>query len=192
IVTLLAGISACTSTPKTETQKSGVKNEASVLTEAEQKSYQQALTQIKAGELDKAESNLRRLANEHSDHIGLWINLANVYYKKEKLDQADDAISNAQKINSKNPDAYNLAGLIAAGKGDYKKAEKNYLNALALNDNLAIAHYNIALLYDIYYQDIGKAVTHYERYMSLIPDEDKDTSKWVEELKQTLKRRGNG
>ena len=192
VVALLAGISACTSTPKTETQKSGTTNEASTLTEAEQKSYQQALTQLKAGDLDKAESSLRKLANEHTNQIGLWINLANVYYKKEKLDQANDAITNAQKINSKNPEVYNLAGLIAAGKGDYKKAEKSYLDALALNDNLAAAHYNLALLYDIYYQDIGKAVTHYERYMSLIPDEDKDTSKWVEELKQTLKRRGNG
>jgi tetratricopeptide (TPR) repeat protein len=191
-VIVILGVSACTSTPKTETQKPGETSEASALTEAEEKSYQQALVNIKGGDLDKAETSLRKLASEHSNHIGFWINLANVYYKKENMDRASDAITNAHRINSKNPEVYNLIGLIAAGKGEYKKAEKSYLDALSLNDNLATAHYNLALLYDIYYQDIGKAVTHYERYMSLIPDEDKDTSKWVEELKQTLKRRGNG
>jgi len=67
--------------------------------------------------------------------------------------------------------------------GEIRLAEKNYKEAIKNKDDYAIAHYNIALLYDVYLQDIASAIPHYERYMTLTNNKDKATADWLEQLK---------
>ena len=63
-----------------------------------------------------------------------------------------------------------------------KEAEKHYKEAIKNKNDYAIAHYNIALLYDVYLQDIKSAIPHYERYMKLINNKDKSTADWLEQI----------
>lgn len=158
-------------------------------TPSEKKAYELALTHIKTGELEKAERSLVKLGQAHAGDLAVWINLTAVYYYNNKLDQASTTLSQARKINPDIADIHNLAGLIAVERGEYKEAEKSYLAALMLDKSHSKAHYNLALIYDIFYQDLAKAIIHYEHYLKLNPQEDKDTLSWVEELKLSLKRR---
>ena len=66
----------------------------------------------------------------------------------------------------------------------YKQQKKHYKEAIENKNDYAIAHYNLALLYDIYFQDVAKAIPHYEKYMELINNEDKNTADWLEQIKR--------
>ena len=70
-------------------------------------------------------------------------------------------------------------------KKQFSEAEKYYKTAISINKNFALAHYNLALLYDIYFQDIKRAYAQYLKYLSLVPD-DKETQAWADELKYSL------
>ncbi|MES2673535.1 MAG: tetratricopeptide repeat protein [Pseudomonadota bacterium] len=187
---LVIFIASCTSTPQ---EKQPTK---STFSQTETVTYQEALKNIQAseltaGELDKAILELNKLAKAHPSHPGAAINLATALYKSKKIDEASRALDNAKKINADIPEIYNLSGLIDVEKGAYNSAEKNYLAAIKIRKNYAEAHYNLALVYDLFYQDFGKATNEYEEYLTLTGNADKATATWVAELKLKQKRKAN-
>ena len=192
ITILVFIIAGCANTPSGTKSETPAITTNTVFTTAEQRDYARALKQLSAGEAEKAEKTLSKLSRSHSSHMGLWINLANARYQTNNFTAATDALTQAKTINAKAAEIYNLSGLIAVEQQDYKTAESLYLKALSLNKNYANAHYNLALVYDIFYQDISNALIHYQQYLALIPEGDAATSSWVEELKLSLKRRNNG
>ncbi len=184
-------ITSCTSspTPKTTTPSAGIG--ATPLSPAEQKSYGQALSQLSNGKSEKAENILVKLTDAHPGNLGLWINLANAAYQNNHLDLAEKALNHAQPLQPNVAEYYNISGLVAVARGKYKEAEKHYIAALKLNDNEANAHYNLALLYDVFFQDIRNAIPHYERYLALINQADEETANWLEELKLNVNKGSN-
>ena len=178
-------IASCATAPKEK------QSATSPFTPAEVNIYQEALNDIKIGELDKATIDLNKLLQAHPTHLGVGINLATVYYKNKKIVDANRTLANVKKINSNISEAYNLLGLIDVENGQYNSAEKNYLAAINLKKDYATAHYNLALVYDIFYQDFDRAIMEYEQYLHLTGNVDKDTINWVAELKLKQKRRSN-
>ena len=81
-----------------------------------------------------------------------------------------------------------MMGFIEKQKGNIVKARDYYLRAIEIKDNYALAHYNLALVYDIYIQDIPKAIGHYQKYLALIKRKDQKTAEWVEQLKASMKK----
>jgi len=53
----------------------------------------------------------------------------------------------------------------------FKKAEEEYLAALAVDANDAGVHYNLAILYDDNLKDKKKAKQHYEKFLELSPSD---------------------
>ena len=149
--------------------------------------YQQALAHLSHNELENAESILRLFTKKNPALAGPWANLGLVEFKRENLDNAEKLLTMALEKNSKLPQAHNLLGLVNQKKGNIHQAEAFYTEAIAQKDDYAIAHYNIALLYDIYLRDIQKALFHYKRYLEITNYTDQQTASWVEELKFSLK-----
>lgn len=185
---VLIFLNGCSNTPS-ETRKSTGVSKSIELNGDEQKSYQDALEAIKANEAERAIQPLVKISNSHPEHLGAWINLANAYLKGMKISEAENAVTHAKNLDAKVAEIYNLQGLIAIHKGEYTNAEKNYQQALQIKENYPAAHYNLALLYDTYYQDLDRAIVQYDRYLQLSDGTDKKTLGWVEELKQKVKRR---
>lgn len=192
LAALLFILAGCTPTSAPQQPSGPVSGVVTSLTPAETKTYQGALANIQKGDAEKAVKSLDKLAQAHPQHVGLWINLAVARYENNQIKEAADALAHAKKIHGDIAEIHNLSGLIAVKQGEYPAAEKEYQAAIKLKKNYADAHYNLALMYDIFYQDIAKAVEHYEQYLTLVNGDDKETSTWVEELKLTLKRRGEG
>ncbi len=180
-------LSSCQTSEKPAKQTSRTVNVE--LSATEQKNYQDALEAIKAGRLDSAISTLTKITNNHPDHIGAWINLANSYLLAKKIPEAETALTHTQTANPTIAEALNLQGLIEVEKGEYNKAEKSYLGAIKLKENYAFAHYNLALLYDVFYQTPEQAIPHYERYLEISGESDKNTKNWIAELKQKIAKR---
>ncbi|HSX85282.1 MAG TPA: tetratricopeptide repeat protein [Cellvibrio sp.] len=189
---MLLVLAGCTTQSPTEKTPDSTSALPTSLTPAEAKNYQNAVARIEEGEAGKAIGGLQKLTQAHPGQPGIWLNLAIAQYQEGELDKAKTTLDQAQRLTDKIPEMYNLAGLIAVDEGDYTTADKHYQKALKLNKHFADAHYNLALLCDIFYQDIERAVEHYQQYLTLIKQEDKATTAWVEELKLTLKRRGEG
>ena len=98
-------------------------------------------------------------------------------------------VQKALQLNPAYAQAYNLRAQLNLSDGRISDARSDYLSALQYRPDYAIAEYNLALLYDVYYQDIAEAIRHYETYLSLIGQQDETTLEWVRHLRGTL---GNG
>lgn len=193
VLALVMLISACGGgkvKPATEpTQKNPVSvKKAGAFSETEKVEFQQALESIKTNNLPNAEKILKKLSNKLGASTSISANLALTYYKLQRYELAEEQINRAIAVNEADAETHNIAGLIAIEMKKHQAAETHYKRALTLNPELANAHYNIALLYDIYFQDIPNAYKHYQKYLSLVGDSDKETKEWVDQLQYSLKQ----
>lgn len=193
VLALVMLISACGGgkvKPATEsTQKNPVSvKKAGALSETEQVEFQQALESIKTNNLPNAEKILKKLSDKLGASTSISANLALTYYKLQRYELAEEQINRAIAVNEADAETHNIAGLIAIEMKKHQAAETHYKRALALSPEFANAHYNIALLYDIYFQDIPNAYKHYQKYLSLVGDSDKETKEWVDQLQYSLKQ----
>lgn len=186
---------ACQSTPTKETKAqidtitpipSSVTTIATPLSPNETANYQQGLDYLHIQQYAEAQKILEPIAKNHPQHFGAWINLSTAYYGENNIHAAQSAAQHAVSINDTEPDIHNLLGLLAVENKQYKAAEASYLLAIKIAPKFALAHYNLALLYDIYYQDIPAAYTHYNLYLANTQQEDIKTQEWVDQLKYSL------
>ncbi len=180
---LLAG---CAQSPQNSGPAPDAKAPATELTESQRRLYQRALNAADREDYERATELLTQLSRQQPQHPGTWLNLAGAQYESGNTDQAREALEKAEALASDSALVENLKGSLALEAGDIEAAETYYKSALKHNGELAEAHYNLALLYDTYYQDIARAVEHYQAYLKLIPAEDKRTEQWVEQLKRSL------
>lgn len=162
--------------------------QAGILPPDELGNYLQAIQLIDKQDYESAEKILAKLSRRNTAVAGVWANLAIAHYLQNDADSAETAAKRAYELNDNDAEILNLLGLLAVKRGDFKSAEAHYKKAIELESEFANAHYNLALLFDIYYQDIALAYQHYNRYLSLTGGQDKETADWVEQLKYSLER----
>jgi tetratricopeptide (TPR) repeat protein len=150
--------------------------------------YGKAISLLNDNQLDQSEQILQTLTTKRPELAGPWINLALINIKKNELDKAQLNINQALSRDPSLPQAFNMLGYIEKQKGNISKAVSDYQQAIEKKPDYAIAHYNLALLYDIYLQDIPDALEHYKRYQELTNNQDKKTADWITELEGLQKR----
>ena len=185
-------LSACTSSPKQEKPTETTKPTqtltvptSSVMSEGDNQNYAKALENLQQGEVEKARKALNKLAKKYGGHFGTRLNLAIALFQEKKLDSALEEARYALAIKKDAPEALNIMGLVYVEKKQFKDAQTQYLKAISKNKNYAEAYYNLALLNDIYFQDIPRAYQYYTQYLNLNP-EDTATKDWVDQLKYSL------
>lgn len=179
-------LSACASKPTYDTH---IRSGHASMRPADEQRYQSALLQLGQGEIPKASQALATLAARYEDNPGLWLNLATAHYLAGDIDSASEALEQVELLAANLPQLHNLKGMIAVQRGDYQRAEECYRKAIELDDEQHNSHYNLALLYDIFYQDLAAALHHYRRYLSLIDFEDNETATWLRQVEAALAKR---
>jgi Tfp pilus assembly protein PilF len=184
---LLLTVAACS------TGQSPVKNEVPTSNSQSSKStkielgvYTDALIALNKNELDKAQQLFTKMSKLQPEIAGSWANLALISVKKEQYEEAEKWVKVALQKNPKMVQSLNLLASLEQRKGNIVKAESLYLEALAYNPKYALAQYNLALLYDIYFQDIPKAINHYQLYLDNTKNKDEQTAQWLAGLKSTI------
>lgn len=183
ILALALLLNACTTTNETSTTSSSGRA-ASVQTDHEKKEYKQALNYLNRNKLIAAKRIFQRFTVDRPDLAGPYANLAIIALKNKNPEGALVLVKKSLKKNPALPQALNLLAYLEQISGDIKSAEQHYKQAIENKNDYAIAHYNLALLYDVYLQDIDSAIPHYERYMQLINNKDKSTADWLEQIKR--------
>lgn len=153
--------------------------------DSERDKYKKAVILLNSNKLNAAKDIFLEFNSDRPELAGPYANLAVIALKNSKPEKALELVKLALTKNPKLAEALNLLAYLEQISGEIKSAEKHYKEAIANKNDYAIAHYNIALLYDIYLQDVESAIPHYERYMSLINNEDKSTADWLEQIKRS-------
>lgn len=191
LLLLIILLSGCASAPITGTDDRGETSPIINSKGQEVTLYRQAITALYQNQLDEAEILFLKIIKMQPGLAGPWANLGLVYMKKG---DTDNAIKNARIALDKNPKlahAHNLLGYIETVKGNINQAITHYNHAISFKQDYALAHYNLALLYDTYLQDLPMAIKHYEHYLKLVEYKDKKTAEWLDELKRTLERKSS-
>lgn len=184
LVFSLAFVAACTTPIRPDPALSTGGLGASA--EDETNTYQRAITALNNSQLEAAEAELKKLSKSRPEFAGPWINLALIDIKKSNFDGAYQNLSKALKLNPKMHQALNARGYVELARGNATKAVGDFRQAFFVKENYALAHYNYALVHDIYFQEMKVAVRHYQRYLELTNNQDKKTADWVLELERNL------
>lgn len=181
-------LSACTQVPDKQLasveQPSG--SEEISISNADREEYKHGLIALNNNDNDEAQKIFNDFIEDKPELAGPYTNLALMHFKNKEYDQSLELINKALARNPKQAQAYQLRAQILVSKGKIHDAKKDYIKAIELKPDYINAQYNLALLYDIYLQEIPLAITHYEIYLSLIKKPDEATKEWVNHLKGTL------
>lgn len=146
--------------------------------------YVKAIFALKAGKLDEAYAMFDKVAQSAPTFSGPLINQGIILIRQQKFADAETTLSKAIGLNDKNPYAYNQLGIALREQGKFADARTAYEKSLALDGNYARAHFNLAVLADIYLQDLPLALQHYERYQALQTKPDTAVGNWIVDLQK--------
>ena len=162
-------------------------------TDAVARRFQKAIEYLKKGKIEKAKMLFEALRDQYPGVSVFHHNLGIVYKRLGRIDVALEAYQQAigQNPNGGDPEShYNLA-IAFREQGAFKKAENAYRVAITLAPDFEDAHFNLAVLYDLYLDDPEKALEHYQHQIELSGKTDKEIEIWVDALKKRLIARGS-
>lgn len=163
--------------------------EVDAVPEAATVGYSRAMTSMRAENWLQAELELEQLTKEFPAYPGPFVNLALVYLKDKRLDDAHAALDQALAIDPGHAAANTQLGILLREQGKFHEAEAAYRKALATDPNHALAHYNLGVLLDLYLRKPAEAVEHYEAYQSSLATPDEKVARWIVDLRR---RAGSG
>ena len=156
-------------------------------TDFNQQFYEEAVTSLKSGETGVALELLLKVSGDAPDKPYVFTNLGLTYFKLQKLDLAEQTFQQAIERNDDDAVAHNHLGILLRQKGEFEAARQHYQKALKIDSGYALAHLNLGILYDIYFQDLKLALRHYQRYQSLIDEENSQVAGWIVDIERRLK-----
>jgi len=181
-IAALLGASGCST--DFSTMKRGKFSRSAKVDSTTDREFKKALSYMKAGKNEDAERVLLTLTQSHPKLTGPYANLGIVYYNMDRLDDAEKAFNTVLELNAKNPVAYNYLGVIRRSNGEFEKARQAYEKALKVDPTYASAELNLGILYDLYLNQLDKALTHYQQYQEMTGGNDKQVAIWITEVQK--------
>lgn len=99
-----------------------------------------------------------------------WLKLGTAQYRVRRLEDAEKSFASALSIQSNSAEALNGLGLIQVQRRRWPDAIKQFNAAQAADTNFAPALLNAAVVHQQYLNNRPRALDHYRRYLTLIPD----------------------
>ena len=146
--------------------------------------YLAASTQLGAGKLASARAKFEQLAEKYPELSGPWVRLGEIAEREGHYDEAIGHYRHAISLNRNNVNAYIALGLAQRRQGRFNDARDSYLAALDVWKDFPEAHLNLAILYDLYGNQVEAAQKHYEAYTFLTGGKDAKSLKWLAEVRQ--------
>jgi tetratricopeptide (TPR) repeat protein len=152
-----------------------------------QQLYGQALAALKKGDTEEALLLLKQLSQETPDKPQLFTNLGLAYFQLQQSELAERAFGQAIARNPEDAVAYNHLGILQRRKGLFQEALVQYQRAIEIDSNYALAHFNLGILFELYLQDLEKALQQYRIYLDLTSEENEQVAGWIADIERRLK-----
>ena len=120
-------------------------------------------------DLDAAASAYRRAALFDPQLVPAVVNLANIYYERDELVEAEALYEKAIRIDPECFEAYFNLGNIHHDLGRYQEALLSYRDALAINPGYPEAHFYLAVTLEKLGRS-AEARPHWRQYRELAPE----------------------
>jgi Tfp pilus assembly protein PilF len=172
--------------PAQTTPVGGVSATAAMPDPAAARDFDAALQTLRQGDEAQASEMLRVLTVRYPKFAGPWTNLALIRMRHDELSPAAELLQQAIAVCARCAPVHNLLGVVERRQGQFENAERSYQKSIAADDTYAAAHFNLAVLYELYLRRSDKAAEEYGRYVELTPDPSAttDVNKWIADLKR--------
>ena len=145
--------------------------------------FEQAVELIKQEQYKDAIVLLEEVTDQSKKHSAPYVNLGIAYLKLGKIEESEESLLKALKINPDHPVTNNELGMVYRKSGRFKEAKKVYEYVLTKYPFFLPARKNIGILCDLFMKDLVCAIEHYEAYLK-IKTGDKNVKIWLKDLKQ--------
>lgn len=147
--------------------------------------FNSALEHLKAEQYDEAIGLLNQVIEEEKRVAAPFVNLGMAYTKKGDTENAEKYLLEALNLDLAHPVANNQLGLLYRKQGRFDDARKAYNNALTRYPDYLPVIRNLGILCELYIRDLPCALSQYEHYRSLRPD-DKTMEIWIVDLSRRV------
>lgn len=151
-----------------------------------QQDYEAAIAALKKGDAKQAIELLTQVSQEAPEKPFVFTNLGLAHLQLNDSEQAEAAFRQALETDDRDAVAYNHLGILQRQQGLFSDARKSYQRAIDIDDDYAGAHLNLGILFDIYLQELDKALAQYRKYQKLIGQEDKQVAGWMVDIERRL------
>jgi tetratricopeptide (TPR) repeat protein len=150
--------------------------------------YESAVDRMELGEDAAAARLFERFVVDHPEYPGAYVNLAIIYERQGRLEDAEFLLNQAIEAAPFSVYALNRLGLLKRRQGDFEAAEQAWLQATRSNPRYPYAWYNLGVLYDLYLQDLPAALDSYRNYQEVMNGNEPDPAveRWITDLERRL------
>ena len=153
----------------------------------DQLDYEQALAALKNDAAEQALPLLTRLSLDAPDKPRLFTNLGLAYFRLQQAELAEQAFQQAIARNPDDAVAHNHLGILQRRQGRFDDALLEYQRAIEIDSKYARAYLNLGILFDLYLQDLDKALQQYRKYQDLTSKENTQVAGWIVDIERRLK-----
>lgn len=157
-----------------------------IVSPAAQSAYDRALEAMDSGDVVEAELGLEQFILEYPDFPGAYVNLAIIYERDGRFEEAHSMLDRALTLEPTHAVANNRRGIVLRKQGKFAEAEQAYLRAIESDPTYALAHHNLGVLLDLYLYRPAEALQHYRRYQDLLVEPDAAVGRWIIDLERRV------
>ena len=144
--------------------------------------YDQALGLLEQDRLEDGIAELESIVGEAPELSTPRVDLGIAYHRAGDLEAAETHLVEALEVNPRHPIALNELGIVYRKTARFDKARDSYEAALAVYPGYHYARRNLAILCDLYLDDLECARSNYEAYMATVHG-DEEVSMWLRDVR---------
>lgn len=144
--------------------------------------YDRALGLLGRGDLNGGIALLESVTSKSPDLSAPRIDLAIAYHNRGDFEMAESELKHVLDMNPDHPIALNELGIIYRKTARFAESRRSYEAALAVYPGYHYARRNLAVLCDLYLEDLDCARQNYEAYMATVHS-DEEASMWLRNVR---------